>query len=72
MPLLSPVKASAGSALGPPHDSEPVWFATPSLHDALLCRFPGAFALFPVPAHRTRHWQISRVRLSEKTHTESN
>ena len=35
-PVLSPVNASAGPSRGPPHDSEPVRFATPSLCDSFI------------------------------------
>jgi hypothetical protein len=46
-PVLSSVNASADPSRGPPHDSEPVRLATPSLCDSFIhyaCRLPGAFA----------------------------
>jgi hypothetical protein len=35
-PILSPVNASAMALLPPPHDSGPVWVATPSPHGTWL------------------------------------
>jgi len=79
-PIRIPVNASAVALLPPPHDSKPVWVATPSPYGlssttpcrfwpALSCQFLiGDESFFPYAQFKTRsHFSLfSRCRLSNK------